>query len=394
MKYQRGAALIETAIAMPAMLLALYGVTWGIRAGTVSERAEAAVRYAGVISAQQNPQHDYSLNTLYNNLGDDDTVPTSPCAEPNALYLSGGALPNTHPQNGTPATQTVVPSFWAPDAGSITPACDHSVQRQAFTGNTGRSYLLLQSVPVISANVSNSTLFSSSGLSTFIQTKDKFYRSPDLSTLMHCATALNAAVSSSLAPLKYPTAGNVKALAPNDFNPHPFPVSPNCSTGIGAPIVPPPPVTGYDPPGTVPSTSPAPPSSPSPTPTPTKAPTPTPTPQPTLTPTAAPTAKPTAAATATPAPAPSSSGNGNGGNGNGSPTPTPTPTGAGPATPTPAPPCCSPPTSPPTAAPTVTPATPVPTKSPATPVPTAPPTPVPTVRPVPTPTAGPPGSIS
>ncbi|MGD0472550.1 MAG: hypothetical protein ABSB70_04965, partial [Candidatus Velthaea sp.] len=110
---ERGAAMIETAIALPVILIALYGVSWGIREGAVSERAESAVRYAGVISAVQDPYHDYSLYALYNNLGATSNVQTALCTPPSSLFVSGGTLPVVIP--GTAENQDFTPSFWQPD---------------------------------------------------------------------------------------------------------------------------------------------------------------------------------------------------------------------------------------------------------------------------------------
>src|ERR1700677_3057006 len=89
---QRGAALLETALVLPVLLGALYAVVWGIRVGVVTERSEQVVRYAGVLEQQQNPYLDYSLYTLYNNLGGVSNVPTQPCAVPNNGFLKGGSI--------------------------------------------------------------------------------------------------------------------------------------------------------------------------------------------------------------------------------------------------------------------------------------------------------------
>jgi Flp pilus assembly protein TadG len=374
---QRGAALIETALAVPVILVALYGVSYGIRVAAVSEHAESAVRYAGVVSAQQNPYHDYSLYALYNNLGTTSNVETNACAQPTSLFLSGGALPVVVP--GTQQKQEIVPSFWQPDSAPR-PFCDATPERQYFTGAT-RSYLLLQSVPGIDTVVSDggyfgTTLFGSAG-----QTKYKFYRSPDMATLMHCAATLSSSISSSLAPLKYGSAARpLVALQASDFNSAPLGLSPNCAAIGTQPIVPTPAPQSFVP-GTVPSATPGPGASP----------TTPPTPNPTATAaTPKPSASPSAAASPTPKASPTGGGGGSGGGGGGNPTPSPSPGGKG-GSPAPV----GSPSGTPTGKPTSIPATPSPSKSPSTPKPTTKPTTSPSATPAPTakPSA-PPGNYS
>ena len=66
---ERGAALIESAIALPVALLTMYGVLYGTQLGTINERVQSAVRYTGVLATQSQPYHDYSLYMLYNGVG-------------------------------------------------------------------------------------------------------------------------------------------------------------------------------------------------------------------------------------------------------------------------------------------------------------------------------------
>jgi hypothetical protein len=372
---ERGAALIETALALPVILFALYGASWAIRQGAVSERAEAAVRYAGVISAQQNPYHDYSLYGLYNNLGTTSNVQTSKCTAPNGLLITGGTFPVVIP--GTQKNQQLTPSFWQPDFAPVA-SCASTPVRQLFTGGT-RSYLLLQNVPTMGTLVSDGGYFGLTQFGAATQTAYKFYRSPDMATLMHCAQTLSTAVSGSLAPLKYGTAPpKLMPLQAQDFNSSPFAMSPNCTTGIGTqPIAPTPQPTTFAPGTTAPTATPGP----------LQSPTAQPSPNPTKTPaTPAPSATPTAAASPTPASSPTGGGGGGGGGGNGSPTPTPSPGNGG----SPAP--IGSPSGAPTGKPT---ASPVPTVSPATPKPTTSPTTSPTKKPAPSPSPSqPPGTVS
>lgn len=328
---QRGAALLETALVLPVLLSALYAVVWGIRVGVVTERAEEVVRYAGVLQQQQNPYLDYSLYTLYNNLGGTSNVPTQPCAIPNNDFLIGGA----------------VSAFFLPS--SLTVACVTPQRVDLTTGYT-REYLMLTQAPVVTADVNanfSGVLPGAAALGSHTLTRTMpFYRSPDLSSLLHCSPQLSAVVTASLEPsTDGSTPGVTQALSSFDSTPLSFTAS--CNSGAGAPV-------------TVPSQPPF---------TPTPAPTPSaiatgkvPTPSPSVAPTAAPTTAPTLAPTAAPTP---------GGGGTASPTAAPTakPTTAPTASPTVAPtakPTTAPtakPTAQPTAAPTAT-ATPQPPSGP------------------------------
>ena len=88
---ERGAALIESAIALPVALLTLYGVLYGTQLGTINERVQSAVRYTGVLATQAQPYHDYSLYMLYNGLGANAPIMQLPCPTPPPDVLSGGS---------------------------------------------------------------------------------------------------------------------------------------------------------------------------------------------------------------------------------------------------------------------------------------------------------------
>ncbi len=61
----RGQALIETAIALPVFLIAMFGVIWALQSGVLGERVQMAARYGGMVSAQGNPFQQYSLYSVY-----------------------------------------------------------------------------------------------------------------------------------------------------------------------------------------------------------------------------------------------------------------------------------------------------------------------------------------
>jgi hypothetical protein len=341
--YERGAALVETAIALPVALLTLYGVLYGTQLSSASERVQAAVRYAGMLGAESQPYHDYSLYMLYNGLGGTAVIGTLPCPTPPPDFLKGGT---------SLGTTVLIGTFWQPP--TLTASCTvHQTIEQ--NGGLTRSYIVLESDPTISAPIA--TTYANYG-STATATQ-RFYRSPDLSSIGRCvessyeniiSLALNPTLdTSAVAPSAGVTApsSTVLGVVSCDTAPSMLPTA-----APGSPPPPPP-----SPPGATPSPTPT--ASPTPTPTatpkPTATPVPTATPHPTPTPTASPVPTATPHPTATPVPT-------------ATPHPTPTPT----ATPVP------------TATPHPTP-TPVPT---ATPSPSPTPTPRPTASPTPAPGGG------
>ncbi len=362
---RRGAALIETALVLVPMLAVLYGITWGVRVGAVLERDETAVRYAGVLAQQANPYNDYSLYALYNNLGTTSNVVTQPCVAPDTLYVAGGTLPQV--ASGTPATVSAPGTFWIPDL--VQPSCDNTVtERQVVPGAT-RNFLMLVTAPTMQSTVSD-TLFGSA-LSVQMRSSMKFFKSPDISTIMHCVSSVNTAVTQSITNASVSSTLTLPLTTASFANVSTAPAVtaiPQCSGS--APIAPPSPAPYNPAPGATYSPTPSPVVTSAPA-TATPAPTPSPTPVPTATPTATP--KPTATPAPTPTPVRTA-------------TPVPTATPRPTATPVPTA------TPRPTATPT---ATPKPTATPSpTPKPTATPTATPTPRPTPTATASPapPGS--
>ena len=356
---QRGAALIESAIALPVALLTLYGVLYGTQLGTINERVQSAVRYTGVLAAQAQPYHDYSLYMLYNGLGDNAPVHRGSCPAPPSDVLQGGT--------DFAGQSVAVAQFFRP--ATFTTIC--TPQNAIMSGDgLSRSFIVLESDPVVTADIPT-TYGSYGGTAT---ATERFYRSPDLSTVGHCLPsvyantiqlALNPALDSQAAGTTQPLP-NIPPAAPLE--------AAACDAAISSPAPIPP--SSYDP-------TPAPPIlSPSPSPTPTPAPTPVPTPTPAPTPVPTPTAKPTPSPVPTPTPVPTATPK---------PTPVPTPTPKPTPTPVPTPTPKPTPVPTPTPKPTATP-TPAPTPTPSpTPVPTPKPTatPVPTATPIPTPTPKP-----
>ena len=113
---QRGQAVVETVIFLPMFLIALFGIIWTVQAAVQSERVESAVRYAGLISQQANPYVDYSLYSMYTQLGST-LIPTVTCISPITAPLSDAA-----PTYASTHISTVASApFWTP--ASAQPSC-------------------------------------------------------------------------------------------------------------------------------------------------------------------------------------------------------------------------------------------------------------------------------
>ena len=108
--HERGQTLVEMVIALPIVLIALFGIIYVARIGVVNERAELALRYGG-IAGFITGSGAYSAANIYENL-DPSSVP-QPCPTP-AL----GALNDTAPFPGP----TSAP-FWQPDGAAPSAPC-------------------------------------------------------------------------------------------------------------------------------------------------------------------------------------------------------------------------------------------------------------------------------
>ncbi len=258
---ERGAALIESAIALPVALLTLYGVLYGTQLGAINERVQSVVRYTGVLATQSQPYHDYSLYMLYNGVGSTASVMQLPCPTPPPDVLSGGT---------DIAGQTLaVAKFFQPRAlsASCTPA-------NAIVSGDGLShaFVILESDPTVTADIPTSYA-SYGGTATATQ---RFYRSPDLSTVGRCLPTVYAnTIERALDPSKDTAAAGTTQPLPNVPPRAPLDAA-TCDYPVGPPS--PVPASTYNPSPPPPIFTPSP--SPTPTPSPTPVPTPTPTPTP------------------------------------------------------------------------------------------------------------------
>ena len=189
--HSRGQALIESAIALPVFLLAIFGVVWALQSGVLGERVQLAARYGGMVSAQSNPFDSYSVYAAYSAAGG---VPiAAPCNAPPASAILTDTAPITDP---APASQP----FWQPTAGSVstTPLCGHTVSNAA--GLSSPKLLGHVQISVDASNAVPSFLQPFAGAATGSHASVNELQSPDMSTLVVCYPDLAAAFQGSVSP--------------------------------------------------------------------------------------------------------------------------------------------------------------------------------------------------
>jgi hypothetical protein len=206
---ERGQATIETAIFLPAFLLVLFGVIWTVQSSVISERAQIAVRFSGLVSDEANPYQQYSLGALY------DGLPGIAPTEVYACVTPGPDALTNDPTNGTfPGPRS--PSFFQPTgavSGTCTPGPTH------LSGGTMASPMLFvhtQSTVTTAVSVP-SYLQSALGANQHLSATQNFFDGPNVQTILTCYAELGTAVEQSLQH----TALNVSSPAT------PLPDSPN-----------------------------------------------------------------------------------------------------------------------------------------------------------------------
>lgn len=192
MQAQRGQAIVETTVFLPAFIFVLFAVIWGVQTAIVNERLQVAVRYSGLISSEINPYMEYSLYVVYNNLGSNVGVAPQQCYTPSPDALTNsGSYPG--PASG---------SFFTPV--NVIPTCAPAQTSFGTGGGAARPELVRSDYASISAASVIPGLFRDkygwTGSTTTLGAQTNFIKTPDLGTVMHCYPALNAAVSASLSP--------------------------------------------------------------------------------------------------------------------------------------------------------------------------------------------------
>ncbi|MGH7754686.1 MAG: hypothetical protein ACREM8_00175 [Vulcanimicrobiaceae bacterium] len=184
--------MIETAIAMPLFLLALFGIIWVFQIGVLGERSQLSVRYAGLISQGSNPLLDYSLYSMYNNLNGQALVTGAPCTAPDPNIIQG---------NGPTGVGAVVGApFWQPKVGSTTLAktCSHVA---VGDGRYNRLFEVDYSDLAVSSQKDVPTYLTQAlGSTMTLGAEQNFFKSVDVGTLLHCYLDLQNAETADLMP--------------------------------------------------------------------------------------------------------------------------------------------------------------------------------------------------
>jgi hypothetical protein len=190
----RGQALLETAIALPVFLLAMFGVVWALQTGVLGERVELVARYGGMVSAEINPYQQYSLYAAYAAAAGA-PLPTACATPPPGLVSNGAPL-------ASPATATL--PFWQPSgAATTTTTCS-----KTLAGGAGLSAPMLLSRAAITVDAASDVpqfLQRIAGTRTRREATLNGFRSPDMATLVGCYGELNAAFERSVDPTTDPS---------------------------------------------------------------------------------------------------------------------------------------------------------------------------------------------
>jgi hypothetical protein len=185
----RGQALIETAIALPVFLLAMFGVIWALQTGVLGERVELLARYGGMVSAETNPYQQYSLYAAYS-AASGSPLATACATPPPDLLENRGPL-------AAPAAATQ--PFWQPSSTATTQTtCDKTLASQA--GLSSPMLLGRSAVTVSAASDVPTTLQPVAGSQTVRSATFNAFHSPDMTTLVGCYDELQTAFEHSADP--------------------------------------------------------------------------------------------------------------------------------------------------------------------------------------------------
>ncbi len=194
----RGQALIETAIALPVFLLAMFGVIWALQTGVLGERVQLLARYGGMVSADIDPYEQYSLYAAYN-AATGSPIP-APCMTPPSSLISDGA-PLASPASGT------LP-FWQP-SGNTAAATTCGYTHMSGGGMSSPMLLGSSQVSVSTSSSTPSALQSFIGASTQRSASLNGFAAPGMAAMIGCFGELQSAFEHSIAPSTDPASPTV-----------------------------------------------------------------------------------------------------------------------------------------------------------------------------------------
>ncbi|MGH7736792.1 MAG: TadE/TadG family type IV pilus assembly protein [Candidatus Tyrphobacter sp.] len=176
MRGQRGQAMMETALFLPVFLLVLFGVIWAVQSSVVGERAQIAVRFAGLVSDEVSPYDHYSLGSLYDGLPGIAQSETYSCSEPapDAL-MNDGNFPGP-----------VTPPFFQPQSGSTSGTCSQG-ETQLSGGSMTSPMIFVHTQSDITTGTSVPSYLSGVLGSFQNETAEQnFIDGPDVQTILTC----------------------------------------------------------------------------------------------------------------------------------------------------------------------------------------------------------------
>jgi Flp pilus assembly protein TadG len=192
---QRGQAIVETVVFLPMFVLVFFGIIWTVQASVQSERVQSAIRYAGLISQRANPYADYSLYSMYSQLGSL-TLPAVPCTIPLT-----DALSDASPTYRSATAVTASTPFWTPASPQTQGSCTNN-GLFGFAAGAGFSQdvILSEQQPGMTSYIPvPPTLVAAMGASlTSFYANGYFFKGVGENVLVACYASLNKQVTSSL----------------------------------------------------------------------------------------------------------------------------------------------------------------------------------------------------
>lgn len=189
---QRGQALMETALFVPIMLLAIFSLIYFSRYTVINERAQQALRYGALVSYEQAPV--FSIRDIYAAVqGGGQAALNCPA---NVSTDMAAALT----QNGTAQT------YWKPD-GATSTGC--TISTASFGGSSFEAFhffTVTQAAVGAPVNVPN-YLKPIVGSTTGVSARTAFAHSDPPGVIMYCASKVGMSVSVGLEMAYNPPAG-------------------------------------------------------------------------------------------------------------------------------------------------------------------------------------------
>ncbi len=177
---QRGQAMVETALFLPLFLLILFGVIWVVQSSVMSERAQIAVRFSGLVSDEANPYEQYSIGALYDGLPGIAPAEVYSCASPGP-----DALQNDPSSGVFPGPKS--PPFFQPISGTTVGTCAQG-PTHLTGGNMATPQLFVHTDSDISTQVPVPGFLQHTlgALTQYLSASQNYFDGPDVQTLLAC----------------------------------------------------------------------------------------------------------------------------------------------------------------------------------------------------------------